>query len=113
MGDERAREIETARLLLDAARYLGETLDLQRVYERFRELMAEAIPHDGVVVSSFDAETGIIRCDYAWVDGELLDVSIFPPLRLQASGGMQSQVIRTGEPLLTNDVAARVQDKGT
>src|SRR2546430_282465 len=113
VGDEQAREIETARLLLDAARYLGETLDLQRVYERFRELMAEAIPHDGVVVSSFDAEDGIIRCDYAWVDGELLDVSIFPPLRLQASGGMQSQVIRTGEPLLTNDVAARVQDKGT
>jgi PAS domain S-box-containing protein len=113
VGDEQVREIETARLLLDAARYLGETLDLQRVYERFRELMAEAIPHDGVVVSSFDAETGIIRCDYAWVDGELLDVSIFPPLRLQASGGMQSQVIRTGEPLLTNDVAARVQDKGT
>ena len=113
MGKEGAREIETARLLLDAARYLGETLDLQRVYERFRELMAEAIPHDGVVVSSFDAEDGIIRCDYAWVDGELLDVSIFPPLRLQASGGMQSQVIRTGEPLLTNDVAARVQDKGT
>ena len=113
MGKEGAREIETARLLLDAARYLGETLDLQRVYERFRELMAEAIPHDGVVVSSFDAEDGIIRCDYAWVDGELLDVSIFPPLRLQASGGMQSQVIRTGEPLLTNDVAGRVQDKGT
>jgi signal transduction histidine kinase len=94
-------------------RYLGETLDLQRVYERFRELMAEAISHDGVVVSSFDAAEGIIRCDYAWVDGELLDVAIFPPLRLQASGGMQSQVIRTGEPLLTNDVAARVQDKGT
>jgi PAS domain S-box-containing protein len=113
VGDERVREIETARLLLDAARYLGETLDLQRVYERFRELMAEAIPHDGVVVSSFDADEGIIRCDYAWVDGELLDVAIFPPLRLQASGGMQSQVIRTGEPLLTNDVAGRVQDKGT
>src|SRR5438445_4726335 len=75
--------------------------------------MAEAIPHDGVVVSSFDAEDGIIRCDYAWVDGELLDVSIFPPLQLRASGGMQSEVIRTGEPLLTNDVAGRVQDKGT
>ena len=113
MGDEQVREIATARLLLEAARYLGETLDLPRVYERFRELMAEAIPHDGVVVSSFDADTGIIRCDYAWVDGELLDVSIFPPLRLQASGGMQSEVIRTGEPLLTNDVAGRVQDKGT
>ena len=106
-------EVETARLLLEAARYLGETLDPQRVYERFREIMAEAIPHDGVVVSSFDADTRVIRCDFAWVDGELLDVTIFPPLELQEQGGMQSEVIRTGRPLLTNDVAGRVQDSGT
>ena len=108
----RAREVETARLLLEAARYLNETLEPRRVYERFRELMADPIPHDGVVVSSVDDE-GVIRCDYAWVDGEVLDVSIFPPLRVQKKSGMQSEVIRTGRPLLTNDVAARVQDSGT
>jgi len=113
VGQDPAREVETARLLLEAARYLGETLDLQRVYERFHEIMAEAIPHDGVVVSSYEAESGTIRCDFAWVDGELLDVSIFPPLRLQAEGGMQSEVIRSGAPLLTNDVAGRVRDSGT
>jgi PAS domain S-box-containing protein len=105
--------VETARLLLAAARYLGETLELQRVYARFHELMAEAIPHDGVVVSSFDTSDGSIRCEYAWVDGELLDPAIFPPLQLQASGGMQSEVIRTGRSLLTNDVEARVRDSGT
>jgi signal transduction histidine kinase len=107
------REVETARLLLEAARYLGETLDPGRIYERFREIMAEAIPHDGVVVSSFEPDDGIIRCEYAWVDGELLDVSIFPPIVLQPTGGMQSEVIRSGRPLLTNDVAGRVQDSGT
>src|SRR5579885_3290482 len=62
---------------------------------------------------SYEAESGTIRCDFAWVDGELLDVSIFPPLRLQAEGGMQSEVIRSGAPLLTNDVAGRVRDSGT
>src|SRR5690242_12337822 len=113
VGADSVREVEVARLLLEAARYLGETLEPARVYERFREIMADAIPHDGVVVSSFDPETGIIACDYAWVDGELLDVTIFPPLRLQPQGGMQSEVIRTGLPLLTNDVAARIQDSGT
>lgn len=113
MSEGQAREVETARLLLDAARYLGETLEPHRIYERFREIMAEAIPHDGVVVSSFDPAGRIIRCDYAWVDGELLDVSIFPELVLQPEGGMQSEVIRTGRPFLTNDVAARVQDSGT
>jgi signal transduction histidine kinase len=110
---DQAREIETVRLLLEAARYLGETLEPHRVYERFRGIVAEAVPHDGVIVSSYDAAEQIIRCDYAWVEGELLDVSIFPPLKLQATGGMQSEVIRTGLPLLTNDVANRVQDKGT
>jgi len=107
------REIETVRLLLEAARYLGETLEPTRVYERFREILADAIPHDGVIVSSYDAGEEIIRCDYAWVDGELLDASVFPPLKLNATGGMQSEVIRTGLPLLTNDVAGRVRDAGT
>ena len=113
VGEPRLTEVETARLLLQAARYLGETLEPLRVYEHFRELMAEAIPHDGVVVSSFAADEGLIRCDYAWVDGELLDVAIFPPLRFNEHSGMQSEVIRTGRPLLTNDVAGRVQDSGT
>jgi PAS domain S-box-containing protein len=113
VGADSLREVEVARLLLEAARYLGETLEPARVYERFREIMADAIPHDGVVVSSFDPETRVIACEYAWVDGELLDVSIFPPLRLRPQGGMQSEVIRTGLPLLTNDVAGRVQDSGT
>jgi PAS domain S-box-containing protein len=107
-----ARDVETARLLLEAARYLGETLEPRRVYERFHELLADAIPHDGLVVSSYTPDDNLIRCDYAWVDGEVLDVSIFPPLQAQAEGGMQSQVIRTGEPLLENDVKGRVQAPG-
>ena len=35
---ELVREAEKARLLLEAARYLGETLEPQRVYDRFREI---------------------------------------------------------------------------
>jgi hypothetical protein len=31
------------------------------------------VPHNGVIVSSFDPETELISCDYAWVDGEKLD----------------------------------------
>src|ERR1700675_3184288 len=56
------RKAETAQLLLDAARYLGETLEIERVYDRFHELLADAIQHDGVVVSSFDERESLIRC---------------------------------------------------
>jgi PAS domain S-box-containing protein len=104
-------EANEARLLLEAARYLNETLDIGRVYDRFHELLTEAIPHGGVVVSSYDADDELIRCDYAWVDGNRLDPKIFPPLALNTSGGgMQSRVITSGEPLLVNDVAEQVKD---
>ncbi len=102
---------EKAELLLAAARYLNETLELERVYDRFRELLADAVPHGGVVVSSFDPATELIRCDYAWVDGERLDPAILPALPLnREGGGMQSRVIVSGEPLLVNDVPEQVKD---
>jgi PAS domain S-box-containing protein len=102
------RKAETAQLLLDAARYLGETLEIERVYDRFHELLADAIQHDGVVVSSFDARESLIRCEYAWVEGQHVDPTTLPELKLSTAGGMQSEVIRTGKPLLENDVGGRV-----
>ena len=101
-----------AALLLAAARYLNETLEPERVYDRFHEILTEAIPHAGAVVSSFDPETHLISCEYAWVDGEKLDPAILPQLPLNKEGGMQSRVIVTGEPLLVNDVPEHVKQPG-
>jgi PAS domain S-box-containing protein len=108
VGQERGAE--KAELLLSAASYLNETLELEPVYDRFHELLAEAVPHNGVIVSSFDPETELISCDYAWVDGGKLDPAILPPLQLNREGGMQSRVIMSGEPLLQNDVPEQVKD---
>jgi PAS domain S-box-containing protein len=100
---------ETAQLLLDAARYLGETLEIDRVYDRFHELLADVVQHDGLVVSSFDEREQLIRCEYAWVEGNRIDPATLPDLKLAVGGeGMQSEVIRTGEPLLENEVGDRV-----
>jgi PAS domain S-box-containing protein len=106
----RERGAEKAELLLSAARYLNETLELERVYDRFHQLLTDAVPHNGVIVSSFDAETWLISCDYAWVDGGKLDPAILPALPLNREGGMQSRVIMTGESLLQNDVPEQVKD---
>ncbi|HEY6835758.1 MAG TPA: ATP-binding protein [Gaiellaceae bacterium] len=104
---------ETAELLLSAARYLNETLEPERVYDRFHELLEDAVPHAGVVVSAFDPATELITCEYAWVDGEKLDPAIFPSLPVnREGGGMQSRVITTGEPLLVSDVPAQVKKPG-
>jgi PAS domain S-box-containing protein len=105
------RKAELAELLLDAARQLGESLEPELVYERFHELLKAVVPHDGVVVSSYDERDGLIRCEYAWVEGNVVDASTLPPLPLnREGGGMQSRVILGGQPLLFNDVAERVRD---
>src|SRR5215217_5967699 len=107
---ELERKAEVAELLLGAARRLGETMDPERVYGRFHDLLRDVVAHDAVVVSSYDDRDGLIRCDYAWVEGNLLDPQIFPPIALnREGGGMQSRVIVSGEPLLANDVEQRVQ----
>jgi PAS domain S-box-containing protein len=102
------RKAETAQLLLDAARYLGETLEIERVYHRFHELLADVIQHDGVLVSSYDEREGLIHCEYASVEGNRIDPATLPDLKLATAGGMQSEVIRTGRSLLANDVGDRV-----
>ena len=110
---ELERKARVSQLLLDAARMLGETLEPDRVYDRFHDLLADVVQHDGVLVSSYDESDGLIRCDYAWSDGNRLDTSVFPPLPLnREGGGMQSKVIVSGEPSLFNDVAELVQRPG-
>jgi signal transduction histidine kinase len=104
---------ELTQVLLTAAQRLAESIDPERVYDTFHELLDEVVAHDGVVVSSFAGDEGLIRCEYAWVEGARIDESALPPLPLNREGeGMQSRVILTGEPLLANDVAKRVQQPG-
>jgi two-component system phosphate regulon sensor histidine kinase PhoR len=104
------RKAELAELLLHAAREFGESLEPERVYERFHELLTDVVPHDGLIASSYDDRNEIIRAEYAWTDGAILDASTLPPVPLnREGGGMQSRVIVSGEPLLFNDVAERVK----
>jgi two-component system phosphate regulon sensor histidine kinase PhoR len=110
---ELERKAEIAELLLDAARELGETLEPERVYARFHQLLADVVEHDGIIVSSYDERDCLIRCEYAWVEGNLLDPATFPMLPLnREGGGMQSRVITSGRSLLVNDFAARVHETG-
>ena len=108
------RKAELAELLLHAARQLGESLEPHVVYERFHELLAVVVPHDGIVISSYDDRDDVIRCEYAWSDGHVVDPAKLPPLPLnREGGGMQSRVIVSGGAGgLFNDVPARVERDG-
>src|SRR5262247_1724978 len=93
-------------ILLDTARQLGSSLDPDAIFARMLDSVRGAMRCDGMIVSSFDREQSLIRCDFAWVGGNRLEASTLPPLKFRPeSGGMQSEVIRTGRPRLFSDVA--------
>src|SRR4029434_9203471 len=98
---ELQRKAEVAELLLHAARRLGEGIEPERVYERLPELIGHVLPHDGLIGSAYDERDDLIRCEYAWTDGAVLDPGTLPSLPLnREGGGMQSRVIVAGEPAL-------------
>jgi PAS domain S-box-containing protein len=101
------------RRLVDAGRRLGSTLDRQEIYRIMRDIIEEAMPCDGFLVSTYNPQNQTISCEYALVGGNLLDPSQFPPVPYNESGGMQSQVIRTGKSLFFGDVKERVHQPGT
>lgn len=105
------RKARVAEILLDAARELGEGLEPERVYERFRELLANVLPHDGLVISSYDPADGLIRGEYVWNEGNVIDATALPALPLNPEGGMQSRVIISGEPFLFADVQQEVSQQ--
>jgi PAS domain S-box-containing protein len=90
--------------LYEAGRLLGDTLDAETIYTRMREIVSKRLQVDGLVVSSFDAASGTIRCEHAWSDGSRLDPESLPPLKFNPAGGMQSQVIASGRAQIFADV---------
>ena len=108
---ELERKAWIAEVLLNVARELGEGLEPERVYERFHEILANVIQHDGLLISSYDSADDLIRCDYLWNEGNVIDPTTLPALRLnREGGGMQSRVIVSGEPFLFNDVPQEVRE---
>jgi len=108
---ELQREAQVTELLLSVARELGEGLAPERVYERFQALLSTVIQHDGLIVSSFDPHDDLIRCEYVWNEGNVMDPTTLPPLPLnREGGGMQSRVIVSGDSYLFSNVAEEIRE---
>jgi signal transduction histidine kinase/CheY-like chemotaxis protein len=107
-------EVGRAHLMYESARRLSGTLLDDEIHDGLRELVASAMPCDGMIVSSYDPGTRTVRCVYGWVSGARFDHNSLPALTidLESDGGMQTEVIRTGEGRLYQDVVERVRHPG-
>ena len=98
---------EELALLHEAAGLLGRTLDPAVIYDTLRAMTARVMDCASLLVSIHTPEDDLIRCVYAWVESREVDVSPFPAIPLAQEGaGVQSRVIRSGEPLIIPDAVA-------
>jgi PAS domain S-box-containing protein len=95
------KRAEESALLVEAGHELSTTLDLRKIYTVLDRYIKKLVPCDSLIVSSFDAQTNLIHCEYLRDKNGENDVSSFPPLPLEPEEkGTQSRVIRSGKTLL-------------
>lgn len=100
--------------LLEAGRALSETLDPDRIYPLVYQYIADAMPCDFLVMSSFDPQTELITCEYLHSVEGSQDISGFPRIPLEPPGqGTQSLAIRSGQSLLLPDYDKAVNTAAT
>lgn len=90
------------------AQALGTARELSAIYRALREFTNVSIPCNGFFVSLYDPVRDVRTCCYGWADGDELDVSELPPMKVTATGP-NSRAVRTGEVIITNDYMRATQ----
>lgn len=105
--DELRRRNEEILLLYEAGRALGQTLDLDALFDHAYQAVVRVMDCCDFYVSTFDSGPENIRCAYARHGETKLDEAEFPVIPLEPEGqGTQSRVIRSGESLYLPDYRA-------
>jgi len=95
---------EELQILYDSQLVLSGSLDIDSIYDKTYHIIVSNIKCDSMIISSYNSKDNMIRILSLWADGQKPDINIFLPIPLAPEGkGIQSEVIRTGRPLLIND----------
>lgn len=91
------RETAMASLAID----FGRATTLLDVYRTTYRQVRAVTAVDCFIVSRFDSANALLHAAFLAIDGDEQSVSVLPSITLAADGkGLQSQVIRTGKPII-------------
>ncbi len=103
------REYET---LLHRLSHLAESLGTARdhltIFRDLRDFAVVSVPCIGIFISLYDEARDVRTAQYAWGDGEEIDVSQLPPMPVSAEGP-NSVAVRKRQVVITNDYWALKQ----
>ena len=103
--EDTRRDAMTLGVINEVGRVLSESLDLENIYDRLQKAIHGLIPGISTLIfSRFEHERELILPAYVQHDGLEQDISALQPIPLEPPGsGFQSRVIRTREPLISNN----------
>jgi len=84
------------------AQTLGTARDLRVIFGGLKEFTLLSVPCDGLFISLYDPRRNVRTACYGWADGQEIDTSDLPPMRV-TSKGPNSRAIRTNQVIITND----------
>ncbi len=107
-AERRVRRLLDQQIVLNhLALSLGNALQQDEVCALVSARVRELLPMDVLFISFLDEAAQVIRAGYAVNFGQVLPARSLPPIPLAPNGkGLQSRVIRTGEPLYVPDYLA-------
>jgi len=87
---------------------LSQTLDLPTIYRTAYEHIAQLVDCPCFGISRYDPATQTLRAEYMLEEGEVLDVTRFPPLTLQSDAPLKgrARAILTQQPEIVADMPA-------
>ena len=98
-------------LLYDTGLKTVGTLDLKETYSIIIEAVSNIVRSGSVVISSFNKNTDMLKCEAASIEGKMLDVGFLPELKInEPSAGLQSQAITSGKSQIINNYSEKVNE---
>ncbi|HEX6124363.1 MAG TPA: PAS domain S-box protein [Pyrinomonadaceae bacterium] len=89
--------------IVPLAATLGRARDMTSIYRAVREFISASMPCSGFFVSFYEPETSMRLAAYVWGEGEEVDVSELPPMKLHEGGGANSRAVFEKRTIITND----------
>ncbi len=104
-ADNRMQRLLDQQIIVNQlALVLGQSTDLDQIYQMIYERVRTLIDADGFIVSFFDEDADQFYAGYVVMDEISQNIHQIPPLQVKReSPGMQSRVLITGQPLLISD----------
>jgi len=94
-------QAEKLQLIYEASRQLNASFTPQHIHEVACNSIAQLISCDKIFITSFEKRTGMISLVCGWDGNVQVDPKAYPPISIeQDEHGPQSEVIRSGKPLL-------------